>query len=97
MINATIMNTLTAIACPPNNALRTKITGREIYPPSFSYLMISPSMIGKFKIPETITMTIINCLINNFIRYHFAMMRIPTRIHNPKKILSPISPKAMLA
>jgi len=96
-MSAMIMNTLTAIACPPNNESKMKITGQEMNPPSFSYLMISQSTIGKFKIPEIITITIINCLMSNFIRYHFVMMRIPTRMHNQKKIFIPISPKAILA
>jgi hypothetical protein len=76
---------LVAIALWPNITCNNAITGRDIYHQNFSYLATSQSMIGKFITAEMITITTINCLISNFIRYPLAMMSIPTRKHNAKK------------
>ncbi|HBB03546.1 TPA: hypothetical protein DCZ39_01395 [Patescibacteria group bacterium] len=90
-------NAFVAMAFPPNMICNNAMTGQEIYHQSFSYFVTSPSIIGKLMIAETITITTTNCLINSFIRYPFAMMRIPTTKHKAKKTYNPTSPKATLA
>ncbi|MEI8252880.1 MAG: hypothetical protein WCG25_03940 [bacterium] len=55
------------------------------------------SSTGKFNIAETNTITTKNCLIKSLIKYHFINISIPTKIHNPKNILSQISPNAIFA
>lgn len=92
-----MINDFVAIALPPNMTCNNAMTGQEIYHQSFSYLSTSPSMMGKFITPEIMMITTINCLMISFIRYHFAIMMIPTKKHNAKKTQSPISPNAILA
>jgi hypothetical protein len=96
-ISKIIINDFVAIALPPNMTCNNVITGQEMYHQSFSYLSTSPSMMGKFITPEIIMIMTINCLMISFIRYHFAIMIIPTKKHNAKKTYNPISPNAMLA
>lgn len=54
-------------------------------------------MIGKLRIAEITTMIKRNWRINNFIRYHLTITKIPTKTQRAKKIYSPISPKGRLA
>ena len=71
--------------------------GREIYHQNFSYFAASPSIIGKLITAEIIIIMTINCLINNFMRYPFAMINTPTKKHKAKKTYNQISPNATLA
>lgn len=84
-INKMIINDFVAIALPPNITCNKAITGQEIYHQNFSYFVTSPSIMGKLITAEMITMTTINCLITNFIKYPLAMMIIPTKKHKAKK------------
>jgi len=49
-----IINALIAIVFPPNIKSSKAMTGQERYHQSFSYLVTSPSMIGKLRIAEII-------------------------------------------
>lgn len=83
--NKMMINDFVASPFPQNMICNIAITGHDIYHQSFSYLLTSPSMIGKFIIADIIIMMTTNCLIINLIKYHFAMMRIPTRKQSAKK------------
>jgi hypothetical protein len=54
-------------------------------------------MIGKLITAEIKNIISINCLIINFIKYHFAIITIPTKKHKAKNTYNPTSPNAILA
>jgi hypothetical protein len=85
-INNRITKTLIAIARQPNICSRTNRIGREIYHQNSLYLALVQSTTGKFITADINTMTVANCLIRAFIRYHLAIINIPTTKDKAKNI-----------
>lgn len=98
-----IIRIFIAFVCPQNILFNPRNKGRERNHQLSEKLFTleardhSLSRIEKFSIAETKTMISADCFRRLDIKYHLMRMSIPEAIAKKKKILSPISPKAILA